>query len=81
VFTEYGGVYLDMDHLILRSLDDLLNNSAVIGRAIRGFNCGNGFLVMQRRAPYLEKWIANYTDFKDAQWAEHSTIRWRHISV
>ena len=79
--TEYGGVYLDTDHLVLRPLDDLLNNSAVIGTETKGSQCGNGFLLAEPGAKFLQLWLSNYTDFRDSQWAEHSTFRPYRLSL
>jgi mannosyltransferase OCH1-like enzyme len=75
ILSGYGGVYMDTDHLLLRSIDSLLNESTVIGTETKGVQCGNGFLIAKPHAPFLSLWLANYTDFNDAQWATHSTVR------
>ena len=74
LLTEYGGVYADTDHLVLRSLDDFLNRSTVVGRETDK-QIGNGFLIAEPGAEFLRIWLSNYTDFQDGQWAVHSTIR------
>lgn len=73
-FTEYGGVYLDTDQLLLRSFDDLRNNSVVIATEFEGHNCGNALIVSEPGADFLRHWLARYVDFNDAKWEYHSTI-------
>lgn len=73
--TELGGIYVDNDQFVLRSLDGLYNESMVISTEVKNFNCGNGFLLAEPKAPFLHHWLRNYTDFVGTQWAVHSTVR------
>ncbi|KAL8596280.1 hypothetical protein ACOMHN_021320 [Nucella lapillus] len=77
---KYGGVYLDTDHLVLRSLDDLRQYPVVMGTET-GTQLGNGFFLAEPEAEFLRLWQANYSDFKDSQWAEHSTVRPKRLSL
>ncbi|KAL8614569.1 hypothetical protein ACOMHN_038441 [Nucella lapillus] len=80
IMREYGGVYLDTDHLVLRSLDDLRQYPVVMGTET-GTKLGNGFFLAEPEAEFLRLWQANYSDFKDSQWEEHSTIRPKRLSL
>lgn len=73
--TELGGIYVDNDQFVLRPLDDLYNESMVISTEVKNFNCGNGFLLAEPHAPFLHRWLSNYTDFNGSHWAVHSTVR------
>ena len=67
-------MYLDNDYLVLQALDDLLTRSMVIGIETE-FQICNGFLIAEPQAEFLQRWLSNYTDFRDHVWAEHSTMR------
>ena len=59
-FSEYGGIYLDLDQIVVSSLDSLLDQSMVIGREVEGKQCGNGFLLAEPGAPFIKLWQQEY---------------------
>ncbi|KAK7091245.1 uncharacterized protein [Littorina saxatilis] len=81
LMIEYGGMYLDTDYVVLRSLDDLLKESVVLGYEHKGRSICNGFLVSEANSTFMQIWLDNYKDFNDRQWAEHSVRRPYRLSV
>jgi hypothetical protein len=76
---EHGGVYLDADVIVLRSFDDLLGNSTVLGR--EGFddsNAGmaNAVILAEPGAPFIGRWLNEYRSFRGTEgyWNEHSVV-------
>lgn len=61
VLHEYGGIYLDMDVVSLKSFDDILNHSFVLGQEGESGEIGlcNGVILSQPRAPFLRRWMAS----------------------
>ena len=76
---EMGGIYLDADVLVQRSFDDLLDNSAVLGR--EGFDdadpkMANAIILAEPNAPFLLRWFDEYRTFRGDEgfWNEHSVV-------
>lgn len=76
--VEFGGIYLDADVLVQHSFDDLLNESAVLGR--EGIEddtrMANAVILAEPNAPFLVRWLDHYRSFRstgrDEYWNEHS---------
>jgi hypothetical protein len=74
---EYGGIYTDLDVIVLKSFDPLLKYNTTLGYetgagAANGL-C-NGIIISRPRAKFLEIWHYEYRSFKDGQWAVHSVL-------
>jgi mannosyltransferase OCH1-like enzyme len=74
---EYGGIYTDLDVIVLKSFDPLLKYNTTLGYetgagAANGL-C-NGIIISRPHAKFLEIWHYEYKNFKDWQWAIHSMI-------
>jgi hypothetical protein len=76
---EMGGIYLDADVLVQRDFDDLLDNSAVLGR--EGFDdadpkMANAIILAEPNAPFLLRWFDEYRTFRgdEGYWNEHSVV-------
>ena len=76
---EHGGIYLDADVVVQRSFDDLLDNSAVLGR--EGFDdadpkMANAIILAEPNAPFLLRWFDEYRTFRgdEGYWNEHSVV-------
>jgi hypothetical protein len=81
--NQYGGIYLDIDTICLRSFQDLLNYDFVIG--IQGnkdnqeiYGLCNAVILSKPNSPFILKWIDSYTSFRskgrDNYWDEHSVL-------
>lgn len=84
VLHDYGGIYLDLDVLALKSFDDLLvDESFVMGQEGEGGNIGlcNAVIISQPRAPFLRRWMESYTNFDGIVWAWHSVAVPGHLSA
>ncbi|XP_041366970.1 uncharacterized protein LOC121381692 [Gigantopelta aegis] len=68
---EYGGIYLDLDAMVVKPLDPLLNYEVVMGYEHENGLC-NGVIIAVAWADFLKIWHMEYKSFHDAQWAEHS---------
>ena len=63
VISRYGGIYMDMDVEVVRSLDELLRNEAYLGfESMQHVDCGSGFgaprgnkIFGEIRSEYLDK--------------------------
>jgi hypothetical protein len=68
---NHGGIYMDLDVITLRPLDDLLKHDVTIGYEKSDYLC-NGFMMAKPKAPFLKLWWAEYVTFDDKQWNYHS---------
>jgi hypothetical protein len=79
---EDGGLYLDVDVLVRRSFDDLLDGSVVMGKEGPGGRYGvcNAVILAEPGAAFLQRWREEYRWFRggeggagvDPHWNEHS---------
>lgn len=72
--VEFGGVYMDLDHILLKPQDDLRNYSVVMGIETPDVAYGNGMFMGRPGAKFLETWYSSYHTFNDNDWAYHSTL-------
>jgi len=70
--TEFGGIYLDPDVLVLRSFDPLRRKSLTMGRESSA-SISNGIIVGRRGAVFMRLWLEAYRTFNPDVWAYHST--------
>jgi hypothetical protein len=75
ILMQYGGIYLDMDVLCLRSFQPLRSFDLVLGRQGRE-GLGNAVILSRPRTPFLKIWYESYRSFRSSgfqdYWAEHS---------
>lgn len=81
---KYGGIYLDIDTICLKSFKDLLNNKFVLGiqpnkQGTQIYGLCNAVMLSEKNSEFVLKWIDEYTTFRskgrDAYWDEHSVIK------
>lgn len=72
-FSEYGGIYVDTDEIILRSLDSLLKFPFTLSHEFDN-NLANGLILSSPNATFIYHWLDGYETFNNDQWAYHSTI-------
>ena len=74
ILIEHGGIYLDMDVLAIRPMDDLRKYSCTVGLESTVKVC-SGVIVCSKDHPFLYLWLDNYYDEFDQYkhiWAFHS---------
>ena len=80
---KYGGIYLDIDTICLRSFKDLRNNKFVLGiqpnkAGTQIYGLCNAVMLSEKNSEFALKWIDEYTTFRskgrDTHWDEHSVI-------
>jgi len=75
---KYGGIYLDIDVLCLKSFAPLRRFEAVMGIEGKGGLC-NAVIMAVPEAPFIRRWYQEYGTFrstgKDEFWSEHSVQR------
>ncbi|PAA80835.1 hypothetical protein BOX15_Mlig026037g1, partial [Macrostomum lignano] len=67
----FGGVYLDIDVLVLKPLDPLRKFDFTIGREVSYGLC-NGIFMSAPSATFLAMWHTAYQVFDDNAWGDHS---------
>ncbi|KAJ3331848.1 hypothetical protein HDU76_002043 [Blyttiomyces sp. JEL0837] len=73
VLMKYGGIYLDSDVFIYRSLDPLLHHEFVMAKEdFHGM--ANAFILAHSESKFLRSWYGRYKDFDDKVWSEHSVF-------
>jgi hypothetical protein len=72
---KYGGLYTDLDVIILKPFTDLRIYDTTMGYESAGLPrkwlC-NGIIQAKANATFLRMWHEKYKNFNDAQWGEHS---------
>jgi hypothetical protein len=81
---KYGGIYLDIDTICLKSFKDLLNYKFVMGVQSNKNNSDiyglcNAIILSEKKSEFAIRWIDEYTNFRskgrDIYWDEHSVQR------
>lgn len=65
--VDNGGIYLDLDVLVLRSFTPLLNYTVVLGRET-STTLGNNVILAAAKAPFLCLWRQLYSDYSPWPW-------------
>ncbi|KAJ3326522.1 hypothetical protein HDU76_012854 [Blyttiomyces sp. JEL0837] len=73
ILMKHGGIYLDSDVFIYRSLDPLLHHEFVMAREdFHGM--ANAFMLASNDSRFLKEWYGRYKNFDDRVWSEHSVL-------
>lgn len=79
LLEQYGGIYLDIDVVCLKSFDDLLNNQFVMGiekSNARVEGLCNAVMLSQPNAPFANAWIDDYAiNYQPEHWQVNSVVR------
>nr|XP_034306276.1 uncharacterized protein LOC117682558 [Crassostrea gigas] len=73
ILTEYGGIYLDTDQLLLTSLDKFRNRECTMGMAADGY-LGSAVIIARKNSAFIKKWMDSYSAYKPNAWGENSVI-------
>ena len=72
VVLQVGGIYLDDDVVVLKSLDELRrDNDIVLGEA-SPISLANGGIIANKNSWFLKRWFQQYQTFNDALWGANS---------
>ncbi|GAB5590227.1 hypothetical protein Unana1_05127 [Umbelopsis nana] len=73
---EFGGIYLDLDVIMMKSLDYLLDEQFAMGQEGIGGWSGlcNAVILSRANAPFLQRWYETYKHFDQSQWNHHSVL-------
>ena len=73
VLSQFGGIYLDTDVYVVKSLDVFRNYEITLNRN-NGDVLSNSVIIAHRNARFLKMWIHSYHGYKDSGWTENSQI-------
>ena len=71
--VKYGGIYHDLDVVILRPLDPLYCYETTLGEELPNWLC-NGFIMAVPNATFLRLWYEQYRTFDSSNWNYHSVV-------
>lgn len=77
ILLTYGGIYLDIDVIALKSFDELLRYDMTLGEEARTeangpHGLGNGVIIAKRDSVFLREWYRAYKQFDHTKWAQLS---------
>ena len=83
VLRNYGGIYLDIDVLMLRSFDAFRTKSFVLGQEGLQHVVGlcNGVIIANNTSLFLERWYYSYKTFNSSQWNYHSVTLPNQLAI
>ncbi|XP_059154520.1 uncharacterized protein LOC131940002 isoform X2 [Physella acuta] len=67
-----GGIYLDTDMVVLRSLDALLDHDLTMGLIENITGLGNAFILAKRGNSFIRDWYNGYRQYKNDVWGYNS---------
>lgn len=67
IINEYGGIYLDLDTVCVKSFDDLLSEVPVMGME-GDYGLCNAVIISPPKSAFVEKWLSIYDSFHNNQW-------------
>uniref|UniRef100_H2Y704 Alpha-1,4-N-acetylglucosaminyltransferase n=1 Tax=Ciona savignyi TaxID=51511 RepID=H2Y704_CIOSA len=71
ILLEVGGIYMDDDVVVLKSLDSLRMEEMVLGE--ENYDAlANSVIMADPGSWFLRKWFSYYRDFNDTKWSESS---------
>lgn len=71
ILREMGGIYLDLDLVVLNSFDNLLKNKNVMGIEPSQGLC-NAVILSEKNSSFIKAWYNSYSDFDNSKWNYHS---------
>lgn len=73
ILEEHGGLYIDLDVIVVRPLDSLLHHDVVLGAETPDL-LGSGLILARRPGTeFIRRWRQSYADkFDDGRWNEHA---------
>jgi len=86
VLSTQGGIYLDLDMLVLRSFDDLLSFDCTLGEQYRDKYLSNAVILSSKSSTFLRDWFATFSNANFSTcWDCHSvqvpSRMWRELRL
>ena len=79
-FPEYGGIYLDTDQLLLRSVDRFRNKDCTMGWA-HDLYFGSALILAKKQSSFIRRWIESYASYNPKLWGENSVIMAAKLAI
>ena len=75
ILYEQGGIYLDLDVIVLKSFDPLRHYNYTMGIEYHGYpgRLNNGIIIAREGATFIKYWRETYHNFRKSEWDEHDT--------
>ena len=73
ILLEIGGIYLDTDSVVLKSLNHFRNSSLVLGE-VSNQNLANGMILGSRDSWAIHRWYHEYKYFRRDSWGHNSVM-------
>ncbi len=76
ILAKHGGIYLDLDVLVLQSFYPLRVYNITMGLEYRGDpgRLNNGVILASKSSEFLRMWRQSYSTFRKREWDDHSAI-------
>lgn len=71
---RFGGIYMDTDVFVLKSVDEFLNDETVMPLETTTNGLNNGIIFAKRCSRFLQALYEGYRTFNDADWGGHSIL-------
>lgn len=71
ILKEMGGIYLDIDLIVLNSFDNLLQHKNVMGIEPSQGLC-NAVILCEKDSSFINAWYNSYNSFQSCRWNYHS---------
>ena len=71
-FTVSGGIYLDLDIVFVRSIEELRQHDLTMGLMDKSTGMGNGLILAKPSSRFLTFWYESYRTFDNSKWGVHS---------
>nr|XP_022301292.1 uncharacterized protein LOC111109465 isoform X2 [Crassostrea virginica] len=80
ILNEYGGIYLDTDQLLLRSVDRFRNKDCTMGWA-HDLYFGSALILAKKQSSFIRRWIESYASYNPKLWGENSVIMAAKLAI
>ncbi|KAI8338653.1 hypothetical protein BC941DRAFT_351210 [Chlamydoabsidia padenii] len=76
MLEQYGGIYLDLDVIVMASMDHLLDHEFIMGQEGIDGSVGlcNAVILARPHARFLQRWQQTYRTFDQSDWNYHSVV-------
>jgi len=72
ILLQEGGIYFDLDTIIVKALDINADQKVVMGLQGNDYGLCNAFIKAPKAAEFLEHWYSLYRNFNPSEWDAHS---------
>ena len=71
--SDFGGIYLDTDALVVKSFEPLRKYNLTLARESSN-KLANGIILARPSSLFIRMWLESYATFKTEEYVEHSVI-------